>query len=155
MIKINDKIFIPNYGAGIVLAMGLRSFHEIEKEYVIIHLVVDDMDLLIPMDRIETYKIRPIGNKTDIEKALKILSQATDELEINWSKRYRKNNNKILLGKVSEMCEVLRDLYYLQGKEELPAGEEKILLKVKHILASEIMLLYEITIKEAYNKLEI
>ena len=52
------------------------------------------------------------------------------------------------------MCEVLRDLYFLQGKEELPAGEEKILEKVKHLLASEIMLLYGISINEAYNKLK-
>ncbi|MBC8059672.1 MAG: BadM/Rrf2 family transcriptional regulator [Clostridiaceae bacterium] len=155
MINIGDKIFIPNYGAGIVLDIGLRSFQEIEKEYVIIYLIVDDMDLSIPVERIDTYKIRSIGNKIDVEEALKILGQTTDKLEMNWNKRYRKNNNKILSGRTIDMCEVLRDLYFLQEEEELPGGEEKILEKVKHLLASEIMLLYEISINEAYNRLKI
>ena len=96
-----------------------------------------------------------IGNKIDVEQALAILGHGTDKLEVNWNKRYRKNNNKILSGKVNEMCEVLRDLYYLQEKEELPTGEEKILEKVKHLLASEIMLLYGVSINEAYNRLKI
>ena len=155
MLNIGDKIFIPNYGAGVVLDIGLRSFQEIQKEYVKIYLIVDDMDLLIPVDRIETYQIRTLENKPDFEQALKILGQITDKLEVNWNKRYRKNNNKISSGKVDEMCEVLRDLYYLQEKEELPAGEEKILEKVKHLLASEIMLLYGVSINEAYNRLKI
>ncbi|MBC8061856.1 MAG: BadM/Rrf2 family transcriptional regulator, partial [Clostridiaceae bacterium] len=93
--------------------------------------------------------------KIDVEEALKILGQTTDKLEMNWNKRYRKNNNKILSGRTIDMCEVLRDLYFLQEEEELPAGEEKILEKVKHLLASEIMLLYEISINEAYNRLKI
>ena len=155
MLNIGDKIFIPNYGAGVVLDICLRSFQEIEREYVIIYLIVDDMDLLIPVDRIENYKIRSIGNKADFEQALQILSQITDKLELNWNKRYRKNNNKISSGKVNEMCEVLRDLYYLQKKEELPVGEEKTLEKVKHLLASEIMLLYGVNISEAYDRLKI
>lgn len=154
MLNIGDRIFIPNYGAGVVLDIGLRSFQKTEKEYVIIYLIVDDMDLLIPVDRIENYRIRSIGNKIDVEQALEILDQITDKLELNWNKRYRKNNNKILSGKVKEMCEVLRDLYYLQEKEELPAGEEKTLEKVKHLLASEIMLLYGVSIDEAYNRLK-
>jgi CarD family transcriptional regulator len=155
VINIGDKIFIPNYGAGVVLDIGLRSFQEVQKQYVIIYLIVDDMDLSIPVERIETYKIRPIENKIDFEQALKILEQTVDKLELNWNKRYRKNSNKILSGKVNEMCEVLRDLYFLQEKEELPAGEEKILEKVKHLLASEIMLLYGISINEAYNRLKV
>ena len=155
MLNIGDRIFIPNYGAGVVLDIGLRNFQKIEKEYVIIYLIVDDMDLSIPVDRVETYKIRPIENESDFEHNLKILSQITDKLELNWNKRYRKNNNKISSGKVDEMCEVLRDLYYLQEKEELPAGEEKILEKVKHLLASEIMLLYGVSINEAYNRLKV
>ena len=154
MINIGDKIFIPNYGAGVVLDIGLRSFQENEKQYVIIYLIVDDMDLLIPVDRIETYKIRSIVNKLDFERALNILGQVTDKLEQNWNKRYRKNSSKIFSGKVDDMCEVLRDLYFLQKKEELPAGEEKILEKVKHLLASEIMLLYGVSINEAYDKLK-
>lgn len=155
MLNIGDKIFIPSYGAGVVLDICLRSFQKIEKEYVIIYLIVDDMDLLIPVDRIETYKIRSMVNKIDLEQALAILGQSTDKLEMNWSKRYRKNNNKICSGNLNEMCEVLRDLYYLQKKDELPVGEEKTLEKVKHLLASEIMIIYGINISEAYNRLKI
>jgi len=155
VLNIGDKIFIPNYGAGVVLDIRTRSFRNIEKEYVIIYLIVDDMDLSIPVDRIETYQIRPMVNKEEIELALKILQQNAPVIEINWNKRYRKNSSKILSGGVNEMCEVLRDLYCLQKREELPVGEEKTLEKVKHLLASEIMLLYGVSINEACNRLKI
>ena len=154
MLNIGEKIFIPSYGAGIVLEIEIRNFLGDDKEYIIIYLIVDDMDLMIPLDKIDNYKIRLISSETQIEKELCDIGQIPLEIEVNWNKRYRMNRNKIASGKLTEMFQVLRELYYLQIKEELPTGEEKILEKAKHLLASEIMLIFGISVNEAYEKLK-
>ncbi len=154
MLNIGEKIFIPSYGAGIVLEIEIRSFLGYDKEYITIYLIVDDMDLMIPTDKINNYKIRSVSSDIQIEKELCDLGQIPMEIEVNWNKRYRMNRNKIASGNLAEMFEVLRELYYLQMKEELPTGEEKILEKAKHLLASEIMLIFGISVNEAYDKLK-
>lgn len=154
MLNIGEKIFIPNYGAGVVLDIDKRNFTGSEKEYIIIYLIVDDMDLLIPIEKINSYKIRPILNISDMEQAMNIINQVPIKIEMNWNKRYRKNRNKIGSGNINDMCEVLRDIYYLKEKEELPVGEEKIFEKTMHLIVSEIMLVFSINVDEAYNKIK-
>ena len=155
MLNIGDKIFLSDYGAGVVLDIESKNFLNCEKEYIIIYMILYDMDLLIPIDNIGRYNVRMISDKDEIENELNLLKDTPTKIEENWNKRYRKNRNKIATGNLKDMFEVLRQLYYLKSKEELPVGEEKILEKVEGLLASEIMLLYGICEDEAFRKLKI
>ena len=153
MLNVGDKIFIPNYGAGIVVDINNRNFFEKEEQYIKIYLIVDDMNLLIPAEKFAKYNFRNIVSKETMEETLKIIACTPEKVETNWSKRYRKNKIKIARGNVYEMCQVVRDLYYLKSMEMLPVGEEKILEKAQHMLISEIMLIFNIDKMDARFKI--
>ena len=153
MLSIGEKIFIAGYGAGYVQDMEDRDLCGISCEYVNIYLLLDNMNFMIPIDRIEKYKIRSVLSKIELETMLNTISNKADYIEGNWNNRYRSNKKKIQSGNPQKMCQVIRDLYYLRKEEILPPGELKILERVEGMVASEIILVLGLDMEEALCKI--
>lgn len=156
MLNIGQEIFIPKYGAGIVKDIGEKEIVGVKKEYVTIFIFIDEMNIMIPLDKLDKYNIRSIVSPDEMKMALEIIKDKIEEesIEKNWTKRYRKNNGKVNKGITCELCEVIRDLNLLKLKGILPMGEEKILNRAKEMVESEIMLIYNISLKSASEKIE-
>ena len=153
MFNIGEKIFIADYGAGYIQDIYSKEISFIKYEYVNIYLLLDNMNFMIPIDKIETYKIRNILNKVELETILNTISNDSDYIESNWNNRYRSNKKKIQSGNTLKMCEVIRDLYCLKKQNMLPPGEVKILERVEGMVASEIMLVIGINMEQALCKI--
>lgn len=153
MLNNGQKIFVPNYGAGIVKYLEDTDKFDSDKKYISISFLLNDIDLFIPEDKVECYKIRNVENKENMENLLKIIKEKPLDIEKKWSKRYRENNEKIKSGQTIKLCEVIRDLCYLRSQGTLPSGERKILINAESMLASEIMLSFNITMEDALVKI--
>ncbi|MBX4263853.1 CarD family transcriptional regulator [Clostridium estertheticum] len=153
MLNIGDKIFISDYGAGYVKDIDDEEPSNIECKYVNIYLLLDNMNLMIPINKIKNYRVRKILNKVELEVILNTIGSNLDFIEKNWNNRYRSNKKKIQSGNALKMCEVIRDLYYLQKKDMLPPGEVKILERVEGMVASEIMLAFGLNMEQALCKI--
>ncbi|MCB2295840.1 transcriptional regulator [Clostridium algoriphilum] len=153
MLNIGENIFIADYGAGYVQDISIKECSSISYKYVNIYLLLDNMNFMIPIDKIENHKIRNILNKKELEATLNTISDGSDPIESNWNNRYRSNKKKIQSGDTLKMCEVIRDLYYLQKIDMLPPGEVKILERVEGMVASEIMLVLGLNMEEALCKI--
>jgi len=153
MLNIGQKIFVADYGAGYIQDIDSKEVCNINYKYVNIYLLLDNMNFLIPMDKIHNHKIRNILNKADLETVLSTISAHSDRIESNWNNRYRSNKRKIQSGDTLKMCEVIRDLYYLKNGDMLPPGEEKILERVEGMVASEIMLVFGLNMEQSLCKI--
>ena len=153
MINIGEKVFIADYGAGYVQDIDSNELYFIKDKYVNIYLLLDNMNFMIPIDKIENYNIRNILNEVELETILRTISSRSDYIESNWNNRYRINKKKIQSGNTLKMCQVIRDLYYLKKENMLPPGEAKILERVEGMVASEVMLVFGINMEEALCKI--
>ena len=153
MLNIGEKIFIADYGAGYIQDIDIKECSGIGYKYVNIYLLLDNMNFMIPIDKIENHKIRNILNKKELETTLNTISNDSIAIESNWNNRYRSNKKKIQSGNTLKMCEVIRDLYYLQKQDMLPPGEVKILERVEGMVASEIMLVLGLSMEQALCKI--
>ena len=153
MLNIGEKIFIAEYGAGYIKDINIRKYSNVSYEYVNIYLLLDNMNFMIPIDNIENHKIRNILNKKELEETLNMISMVSNTIESNWNNRYRSNKKKIQSGSTLKMCEVIRDLYYLQNQDMLPPGEVKILERVEGMVASEIMLSFGLNMEQSLCKI--
>ncbi len=151
MLSVGNKVFIPNYGAGVIKSIEFKKVSDTVYKCVDITLTIDSMCLLIPVSRIEAYRVREVSSKEIVAECLSILSTKPEKIEKKWTKRYRENNDKIYSGDIKKECEVIRDLYYMKKKGIMPPGEQKILDKSENLVASEIMLALDITLKESYK----
>ena len=153
MLNIGQKVFIAEYGAGYIQDIDNNELSNIETKYVNIYLLLDNMNLMIPIDKIENYKIRNILNEVELEIILNTIWSDYNYIESNWNNRYRSNKKKIQSGNTLKMCEVIRDLYYLKKKDMLPPGEVKILERVEGMIASEIMLVFGLNMEQSLCKI--
>ncbi|MDP4176961.1 MAG: CarD family transcriptional regulator [Bacillota bacterium] len=153
MIKYSDKIFVPAYGAGVVVCSEDKKINDKVQKYICISLLLDNMKMLIPENKLIDYRIRSIVSEDIINDALKIINNEPEYIEKKWGKRYRSNNEKIHSGDIFKECEVARDLYYLKKNEIMPPGEQKILEKAEGMIASEISLVFSLSLKDSYDKL--
>jgi CarD family transcriptional regulator len=153
MLNIGEKVFVADYGAGYVQDINSSELYFIKDKYINIYFLLDNMNFLIPLNRIENYKIRNILNKTELEAVLCTIAEGFDYIEGNWNNRYRINKKKIQSGNTLKMCQVIRDLYYLKKENMLPPGEAKILERVEGMVASEIMLVYTLDMEGALCKI--
>ncbi|MEK6264450.1 MAG: transcriptional regulator [Clostridium sp.] len=153
MLNVGEKIFVADYGAGYIQDVDGKELFDIKNNYINIYLLLDDMNFMIPLDKIQNYKIREISSVLELEKTLSTIGNDCDYIEGNWNNRYRSNKKKIQSGDTLKMCEVIRDLYYLKKKNLLPPGEVKILERVEGMIASEIMLVLGLNMDGSLDKI--
>ncbi|MCT8976535.1 transcriptional regulator [Clostridium sp. CX1] len=146
------KVFVPKYGAGIMSEVEDNEYDK-SRKYISICLLLNNINLYMPEDNIREYEVRSVITKEEMEEALNIIKNNPNEIEKKWGKRYRNNNDKIKSGNTIKICEVIRDLYYLKLMGNLPPGERKILYKAEIMLASEIMLIFDISMEDALSKI--
>lgn len=164
MFKIGDKIVYPMHGAGTIEAIEPREMLGDEKDYYIIKMPIGDMKLMVPTDKADDIGVREVSSKNISEEVFDILEQpkATYVHDVNWSKRYNMNVEKIKSGDILEVAEVVRDLSHRHMERGLSIGEKKMLSTAKNILISEMVLSegmshevldekIEDAIKESYN----
>ena len=154
MLNIGENVFMADYGAGYVQNIDSKELSNIKENYVNIYFLLDDMNFMIPIDRIKNYKIRNVLNIVELEEILRTITNQSDYIESNWNNRYRINKKKIQSGNTLKMCQVIRDLYYLRKKNMLPPGELKILERVEGLVGSEIMLVFGINMEQALSKIK-
>jgi len=153
MLNIGERVFIADYGAGCVQDIDSSELRFIKDNYINIYLLLDNMNLMIPIDKIQNYKIRGILSEVELQTTLFTIASRSDYIESNWNNRYRINKKKIQSGNTLKMCQVIRDLYYLKKENMLPPGEAKILERVEGLVASEIMLVFELNMEDALYKI--
>jgi CarD family transcriptional regulator len=127
--------------------------YNMSRKYVNISFLINEISLYIPEDRLPDYRVRSIVNTESMEEALVTIKENPAGFEKKWGKRYRQSNDKIKSGDIFKICEVIRDLYYLKSRSELPLGEKKILYRAELMLASEISLVFNIRIETALIKI--
>ncbi len=149
MFTIGDKIVYPMHGAGTIVSIEKEEVLGKEKDYYIILMPINKMRVMVPVDMAQEVGVREVSDDEIIDEVLEILSEKEDKMPTNWSRRYRKNLDKIKGGDICEIAEVVRNLQAMHEEKGLSTGEKKMLDNAVQILSSEIALVKDIGETEA------
>ena len=74
-------------------------------------------------------------------------------MAINWNKRNKSYKNKIQRGDLREICEIYRELRWLEQQKDLSFGEKHLLQQTEALLAEEISLVNQVNKEETCHQL--
>jgi len=136
--KKGQEIVYPLQGVGQVVSIEERMFRSAKLLYYIIYLEVSDMTIMVPVDKADELGIRPIVDKREANKALKLISEDYEPITADWKLRYQTNLDLLKKGSVLDIATVVRALYHRSRIKELPILERKLYDSALKLLVDEI-----------------
>jgi len=136
--KKGQEIVYPLQGVGQIKSIEERVFRSTKLLYYIIYLEVSDMTIMVPVDKADELGIRPIVDKRQANKALKLISEEYEPVPTDWKARYQNNLDLLKKGSVLDIATVVRALYHRSRIKELPILERKLYDSALKLLVDEI-----------------
>lgn len=136
--KKGQEIVYPLQGVGQIKSIEDRIFRSSKLLYYIIYLEVSDMTIMVPVDKADELGIRPIVDKRQANKALKLISEDYEPVPTDWKARYQSNLDLLKKGSVLDIATVVRALYHRSRIKELPILERKLYDSALKLLVDEI-----------------
>ena len=145
LFKIGDNIVYPMHGAGIIEAIEDKEVLGEIQQYYVIKMPINNMQVMIPIKKISTSRIRRVVDKLVLENVLDIFHFGESDRSMTWKERYKSNMEKMKTGQIQEGAEVVRDLMRINKEKALNTSEKQMLDNARRIFVSEMGLIKGIT----------
>jgi len=153
--SVGDFIVYPSHGVGEINA--IQTF-EIAGEKLEMYNVIFDkekMTLKIPTIKAKEIGIRKVSSRNEMKKTLEILKSKAKIRRTMWSRRAQEYEAKINSGILTELTEVVRDLFRNSNQPEQSYSERQLYESARDRLAREVAVVEKTDDMKAVEKIEI
>jgi len=140
MYKLGTKVAYPMHGVGTVDRIEERTVLGESKQYFVMKLSVTDMTLMVPVDKAEELGLRQVATEDIITRVLGVLREEPDPMKEDWKLRYNEHLEKMKRGALTELAEVVRNLFRRNATKDLSTSEKKIFETAFQLVIEEIAL---------------
>ena len=153
--SVGDFIVYPSHGVGEVT--DIQTFEIAEEKLEMYNVVFDKekMTLKIPTIKAKEIGIRKISSRNEMKKTLEILKGKAKIRRTMWSRRAQEYEAKINSGILTELTEVVRDLFRNSNQPEQSYSERQLYESARDRLAREVAVVEKIDDDKAVEKIEI
>jgi len=141
MFKVGDKILYPMYGICKIDAIENKEILGKHELCYIVSVPKDNMEITIPVDKIDKIGIRKVVDPEVLENALNSFNLGDTDPIIFKNQKYCKdiNKSKIKSGNIYQGIEVIRDLTRKGQTTKLGQDDTNMLDNARRVFISEIM----------------
>ena len=156
MFLIGDKVVYPMQGIGIIDRIEDKIFSGENREYIIVKILSNNLEIMIPSDKISNSNLRKITDNSTLEDILFDLTNKINSLEgISAKERYQSNMTKIKSGSLKDSAEVVYDLICMNKEKSLNASEKQLFNTAHKFLVQEVSFIKDISETEAIDFLNL
>src|SRR3954462_10177190 len=103
------------------------------------------MTVNVPSENAEKVGLRKVIGEDMVKVVVKALTGGGTQMPKNWNRRFKQNRDKMKMGDILELAEVVRNLALRDHAKGLSTGEKQMYVKAKKTLASEFMYAKDMT----------
>ena len=156
MFLIGDKVVYPMQGIGIIDRIEDKIFSGENKEYIIVKIISNNLEIMIPSDKVSNSNLRKITDNSTLEDVLFDLTNKNNNLEgISAKERYQNNMTKIKSGSLKDSAEVVYDLILMNKEKSLNTSEKQLFNTAHKFLVQEVSFIKDISETEATDFLNL
>lgn len=154
MFKVGDRVIYPHHGAAKIVGKKVRKEFDNECEYFELETIHDQLELRVPVDKVDDVGMREPIDKEDVEDLFELLGKKGVREPPNWSRRFKNHQEKLKSGDIYQVAEVVRNLSLRNAAKGLSAGEKQMLEKSLVILTSELSISLKISEAKAAERVD-
>ena len=160
MFKIGDKVSHPSFGVGDIENIEDKKVLGQKEKYYILKLMVNEMILMVPVNKAEEIGLRYIIDPKTVPEVLNVLGDIIDdEMDGNYKQRIRSQTEMVDSGDILKVAQVVKNYTHRGTEEKLSSTERGLFERARKILVGEISVACNIEknkakyiIKEAVSK---
>lgn len=153
MFSIGDKVVYPTQGTGVIDRIENKIFSGKSREYLIIKMFSNNLEIMIPTDNISKSHLRPVSDNSTLITILSNVSEYEEPVNnlsgLSSKEIFKKNMEKFKTGLLKDSIEVIHDLNTIKKEKPLNSSEKQLLNTAKKFLAEEVSIIKNITPTEA------
>jgi CarD family transcriptional regulator len=136
--QIGEKVVYPNQGIGTIENISSRSFGTQTERFYLLRLLYSSMTVMVPFSHVEDIGLRKITRNGELARILSFLADGSCRCCHDWKNRFKENSEKMRVGGLLQIAEVLKGLLLLQLEKPLSFREKKMLDRARHMLVTEL-----------------
>jgi CarD family transcriptional regulator len=136
--QIGEKVVYPNQGIGTIENISVRSFGSQFEKFYLLRLIYSSMTVMVPFSHVEDVGLRRVTRNGELTRVLGFLAEGQCKCSQDWKNRFKENSEKMRVGNLLQIAEVLKSLLLLQLEKPLSFREKKMLDRARHMLVTEI-----------------
>lgn len=151
--KVGDNVVYPSQGAGVVEEKTTRDVLGATHEYLKITFVRGDMEVLVPLRKGQEIGLRHTVGEDEVGQLHDAIRKADLSLPSQWPPRYRAEQDILASGSAYDLARLIGVLSQRDFDKGLAATEREVLENAKSMLASEIAVVTETSLKVALESI--
>jgi len=151
---IGEKVVYPNQGVGTIENISVRCFGAQVEQFYLLRLMYSSMTVMVPISHAQEIGLRKVTRNGNLARVLSFLAEGACPCSRDWKNRFKENSEKMRVGGLLQIAEVLKALLLLQNEKPLSFREKKMLDRARHMLLSELSISRGLREAEAAAMLE-
>ncbi len=149
-----DAIIYPQHGAGRIVDVETKTIGDVERDYFVVELELQDLRVWVPVDEAEEIGVRKPTAKDELDDLFELLSDHDVRIPSNFSRRMKNNQRRMNDGDVWQLAEVVRNLAVRRHRKHLSPSEKTLYLHARALLVAELALSLGVKTEAAEAKLD-
>jgi len=133
-----QRLIYPGQGVCEIVGVEAKEIAGQQLEMIRMQRVEDGAAVLVPRGKVASIGLRRLPTPDQIEGVFHYLGASYDAPELDWKTRHRDNADRLLLGGVLGVAEVVKGLHGLSRLRPLPTKERELYDHARHLLVAEI-----------------
>jgi RNA polymerase-interacting CarD/CdnL/TRCF family regulator len=133
-----QRLIYPGQGVCEITGIESKEIAGQQLEMIRMRRVEDGAAVLVPKGKVAAVGLRRLPTPEQVEGVFHYLGASYDAPELDWKTRHRDNADRLLLGGVLGVAEVVKGLNGLSQLRPLPTKERELYDHARHLLVAEI-----------------
>jgi len=136
--QVGDKVVYPNQGVGIIEQISTRNLTGQTEMFYLLRLNSSSLRVMVPTSNVASVGLRRVAKGREIETVFDYLAKGQCKTPQDWKWRFKENCEKMRVGSLRQVAEVLKSLLRLNQAKPLSFREKKMLDRAWSLLVDEI-----------------
>jgi len=136
--QIGEKVVYPNQGIATIENISSRAFGNHIERFYLLRLRYSSMTVMIPFSHAGDIGLRKVTRNGELARVLSFLAASRRRCSHDWKSRFKENTEKMRVGGLLQIAEVLKGLLVLQREKPLSFREKKMLDRARQMLIAEL-----------------